>query len=29
VKLKHVGLIHPSPYIGETPGLHYFPFECL
>jgi hypothetical protein len=29
MELKHVAFMHPSPYIGETPGLHHFPFECL
>jgi hypothetical protein len=29
MKLKLVAFMHPSPHIGETPGLHYFPFECL
>jgi hypothetical protein len=29
MKLKHVAFMHPSPHIGETPGLYYFPFEFL
>ena len=29
MKLKYVAIMHPSSYIGETPGLHHFPFKCL
>ena len=29
MKLKLVVFMHPSPHIGETPRLHYFPFKCL
>ena len=29
MRLKHMAFMHPSPHIGETPGLHHFPFECL
>ena len=29
MKLKYVAFMHPSPHIGETPGLHHFPFKYL
>jgi hypothetical protein len=29
MKLKYMALMYPSPYIGETPGLHHFPFKYL
>ena len=29
LKLKHVAFMHPSPHIGETPGLHHFPLNVF